>query len=150
MKLSVDIAVGKFKPTKQIDFPTNEFVDLDEFLDNYSQYCTDLLPEQDILKIIAMLDLNITREIGNIHKQPSIGFNGMVVEDTTFYTFRFWIDKSYTIWANCNMEITFNLFADENHKLTSKAIYDMLYLAIKKAIAKSGASRLIGNSELTF
>lgn len=150
MNLLFDVAIGKFKPTKQIEFSTNELIDLDEFIDNYSQYCTDLLPEQEILKIIDMIDINVTREIEHTAPQPNIGFNGMVVEDVIFNTSRFWIDKDYTVCANCDMEIVFDLFADENHKLTSKIIYDMLYVAIKQGIEKSGVASLIGDFELNF
>lgn len=150
MNVSFDIVVGKFKPSKRKDFPTKELIDADEFATEYRLGCVNLRSDSDILKIISMIDLNITREIEHIAPQPSIGFNGMAVEDSIYKTYKFWIDTDCTVYANCDTEIVFDVFADENHKLTSGIIYQMLNDAVKTGITKSGMVNIVSNFELSF
>lgn len=149
MEVMFYIIAGKFNPSND-DFPVKTLITKDKFADKYAQDCTNLLDQQDIFKIIDKIMSAITNGIERVPPRKDVGFNGFVVEDVIDTGYWFWIDTDNTVYVSCRLDVEFDVFANENHKLTSKIIYDMLHKAIKKAIAKSSVASLIGDFEFNF
>lgn len=148
MNVSFDIVAGGFKPTNRINVPVKELISPSEFAKNYEWNCTTLLFEHDILNFISKIDYAVTDGIERVSPRKSIGFNGFVVEDVIETGYWFWIDVDNTVCVTCRLDIEFDIFADENHKLTNELLLDMLHKAIEKAIAKSGLSSIVNDVEM--
>lgn len=78
-----------------------------------------LLDQQDIFKIIDKIEPAITNGIECVQPRKDVGFNGFVVEDVIATGYWFWIDTDNTVCVTCRFDIEFDIFADENHKLTN-------------------------------
>lgn len=147
MEVMFYIIAGKFNPSND-DFPVKTLITRDKFADKYAQDCTNLLDEQDIFKIIDKIEPAITNGIECVQPRKDVGFNGFVVEDVIGMGYWFWIDTDNTVCVTCRLDIEFDIFADENHKLTKELLLDMLHKAIEKAIAKSGLSSIVNDFEM--
>lgn len=147
MEVMFYIIAGKFNPSND-DFPVKTLITKDKFADKYAQDCTNLLDQQDIFKIIDKIESAITNGIERVPPRKDVGFNGFVVEDVIGTGYWFWIDTDNTVCVTCRLDIEFDIFADENHKLTNELLLDMLHKAIEKAIAKSGLSSIVNDVEM--
>lgn len=147
MEVMFYIIAGKFNPSND-DFPVKTLITKDKFADKYTQDCTNLLDQQDIFKIIDKIEPAITNGIECVQPRKDVGFNGFVIEDVIHTGYWFWIDTDNTVCVTCRLDIEFDIFADENHKLTNELLLDMLHKAIEKAIAKSGLSSVINDVEM--
>lgn len=126
MDVSFDIVAGKFNSSKGKNFPVKELISKDEFDNKYAQDCADLLDEQDILKIIDKIESTVTNGIECAKPNRENGFNGFVVEDVVTNGYKFYIGIDNTVYVNCVLDIEFDIFAEENHKLTNELLLDML------------------------
>ena len=148
MEVMFYIIAGKFNPSNDDDFPVKKLIGKDTFADKYAKNCTDLLDKQDIFKIIDKIESAITNGIERVPPRKDVGFNGFVVEDIVDTGYWFWIDTDNTVCVTCRLDIEFDIFADENHKLTNELLLDMLHKAVEKAIAKSGLSSIVNDFEM--
>lgn len=125
MEVMFYIIAGKFNPSND-NFPVKTLITKDKFADKYAQDCTNLLDQQDIFKIIDKIESAITNGIECVQPRKDVGFNGFVVEDVIDTGYWFWIDTDNTVCVTCRLDIEFDIFADENHKLTNELLLNIV------------------------
>lgn len=148
VEVSFNIIAGKFNSSKGGNFPVKELISKDEFENEYAQDCTDLLDEQTILNIIDKIESGVTEGVERTQPRKDVGFNGFVVEDIVTRGYKFYIGIDNTVYVNCILNIEFDIFAEENHKLTALMLWSMLHKAIECAIVKSEIADAVAHFDM--
>lgn len=149
MVLTFDIIAGKIDSTTSCDTQTPSLISPSEFEEEYQKLCTELMGKQEILKIIDRTMHAAETGLECIPQDRSVGFNGIVVEDSVSKGYNFWIDTDNVVFAECDIEIEFDIFAEKNHKLTSASLHAMIRDTIKKALFDASLQNVVCNIELS-
>ena len=148
MNLSFDIIAGKIDSRAYGDSQPQQLIKPGKFIESYEKYCSDLLDKQEIFKLIDRMMLAAETGLERMSPNHSIGFNGIIVEDSVCVNHAFFIGADDIVFVKCDVAVTLDIFADEDNKLNSSMLYTMVRDAIKNAMFDAQLQNVVCNIEL--